>query len=335
MKKLFFIAKILIIVCLILAGTQVFSGSPAGSFFFLDPLLLLFVIMGAVGLTLMGFSFPEIGAAFKYAFGTSGEPGKGPFDRSIYFWEAAARNFYLTGVLLTVINFVILMKGLPNCSGGIMQFWMTLAICCITTVYGLILAALCAIAGLRINNKLHTTHGPGQSQREIHEDISQTGHNRLIEKAIGALLFIATLGWVILKANALTAFVYWPSLLVVAGGAILFVLCVGNGVDGLSTTLGFAFSGIIGILFGLVQMFHGGAAIKGIAEGMTFTMFSCVFAMVGMMLGGVHRQDHTFKTGKTHAITISRIAWYGLPVVVLVLLFYFFLLTIIPMVKAG
>jgi hypothetical protein len=122
----------------------------------------------------------------------------------------------------------------------------------------------------------------------------------------------------------------------VAGGAILFVLCVGNGVDGLSTTLGFAFSGVIGILFGLVQMFHGGAAIKGIAEGMTFTMFSCVFAMVGMMLGGVHRQDHAYKTGnRQENITISRIAWYGFPVVALMLLFYFFLLTIMPMVKAG
>jgi hypothetical protein len=236
---------------------------------------------------------------------------------------------------LTVINFVILMKGLPVGSGSIMQFWMTLAICCITTVYGLILAALCAIAGLRINNKRHTTHGPGQSQQEIQDDISQTAHNRFIEKAIGALLFIVTLGWVILKSDALTAFIYWPSLLVVAGGAILFVLCVGNGVDGLSTTLGFAFSGVIGVLFGLVQMFHGGSSIKGVVEGVTFTLLSCVFAMVGMMLGGVHRQDHTFKTGKTHAITISRIAWYGFPVVVLVLLFYFFLMTIIPMVKKN
>lgn len=332
MKKLFFIAKILIIVCLILAGTQVFSGSPAGSFFFLDPLLLLFVIMGAVGLTLMGFSFPEINAAFKHAFGSSGEPGKGPFDGSIYFWEAAARNFYLAGVLMTVINFVIVMKGLPNCSGGIVDFIISLGICCITSVYGLILAALCAIAGLRINNKRHIA---GQPAQEISGNISQPAHSRFIEKAIGALLFIATLGWVILKANALTAFIYWPSLLIVAGGAILFVLCVGNGADGLSTTLGFAFSGIIGIFFGLVQMFHGGAAIKGIAEGMTFTMFSCVFAMVGMMLGGVHRQDHAYKTGKTHTITLSRVAWYGFPVVVLILLFYFFLMTIMPMVKKN
>jgi len=330
MKKIFFSAKILIIVCLILAGIQVFSGSTAGSFFFLDPLRLIFVLLGAVGLTLMGFSFPEINAAFKHALGRSGEPGKGALDRSIYFWEAAARNFYLMGVLMTIISFATLIKSLP---GSIQEFWMTLAICCITTVYGLILASLSAIAGLRVNNKLH---GPGQSQQEIQGEPTQPAHNRAIEKISGALLFIATLGWVILGADALMVFIYWPSLLVVAGGAILFVLCIGNGADGLSTTLGFAFSGVIGVLFGLVQMFHGGASIKGIAEGMTFTLFSCVFAMVGMMLGGVHRQDHTYKTGNPREnITISRIAWYGFPVVALMLLFYFFLLTIIPMVKAG
>jgi hypothetical protein len=287
--------------------------------------------MGAVGVTLMGFTFPEIGAAFKHALGTSGEPGKGALDRSIYFWEAAARNFYLMGILMTVISFTILIKNMP--SGSIRNFWMTLAICCITAVYGLILAALCAIAGLRVNNKLH---GPGQSQQEIQEEPTKPGHNRYIEKIIGALLFIATLGWVILGADALMVFIYWPSLLVVAGGAILFVLCVGNGADGLSTTLGFAFSGIIGILFGFVQMFHGGASIKGITEGMTVVILSCVFAMVGMMLGGVHRQDHTYKTGKSQEnITASRIAWYGFPVIVLMLLFYFFLMTIIPMGKVD
>lgn len=288
------------------------------------------VIVGAMGLTLMGFTFPEIGAAFKHALGATDEPGKGSLEKSIYFWEAAARNFYSMGVLMAVCNFVILMKGLPNGSGSIKKFWMTLAICCITTVYGLILATLSAIAGLRVNNKLHA---PGQSQQDIPEAAAKTAHNRLVEKTVGALLFIVALGWIILEADALIIFIYWPSLLVVAGGAILFVLCVGNGADGLSTTLGFAFSGVIGILFGLVQMFHGGDSIKGVAEGITFTLFSCIFALIGIMLGGVHRQDITYKIRKASNITISRIAWYGFPVVIVVLLFYFFLMTLIPMVK--
>ncbi len=332
MKKVMFIAKILIIACLILAGILVFSGPDAGSFFFLDPLLLILVLLGTVGLTIMGFSFPEIGRAFKHALGTSGEFGKGELERSIYFWEAAARNFYLTGVLMAIISFATLINSSSRPS-TIQSFLSTMSLCSITAIYGLILAALCAIAGLRVNNKLHV---PGLSQQEILEAAAKTAPNRLVEKTVGALLFIGVLGWIILKAEAVMVFIYWPVLLVVVGGAILFVLCVGNGADGLSTTLGFTFSGVIGVLFGLAQMFNGNTPIKAIVTGMTFTLLSCVFAMVGMMLGGVHRQDHTYKTGKSReGITISRIAWYGFPVLVLMVLFYFFLMTIMPMGKVN
>ena len=324
-----FIVKILIGACIIVVGILVFSGSAPGSFFFLDFPGLIFVVLGAAAVTLMGFSFPEIGAAFKHALGSSYEPGKGGLEKSIYFWEAAARNFFQVGVLVTVIAFVILMKNI----GSIPHLWQTLAICFAASLYGLILAALSAIAGLRVSKKIDS---PEQPQQEMQAEPIKQGHNWNIERIIGALLFIATLAWVIMRADALTIFIHWPSLLVVAGGAILFVLGAGNGEDGLSTTLSFAFLGVIGILFGLVQMFHGFGvtAIAGIAEGMTFAILSCVFALVGMMLGGVHRQDHAFKAGKTDKkITISRIAWYGFPVATLMLLFYLFVLMLIPVVK--
>jgi hypothetical protein len=323
-----FIAKILISVCLIGAGILVFSGSVPGSFFFLDYAGLISVVLGAVAVTLMGFSFPEIGAAFRHAMGSPGEPGKGELEKSVYFWEAAARNFFQVGVLMTVIGFIIMLKNIP---AGIADVWKTLAVCFVTTLYGLILAALSAIAGLRIVKKLA---GPGQPQQEMQVIPTIQGNKWNIEKIVGALLFIATLGWVVMKADALVIFIHWPSLLIVAGGAILFVLWAGNGEDGLSTTLSFAFAGVIGILFGLVQMFYGSPAIAKIAEGMSFAILSCVFGLVGMILGGVHRQDYAFKTGKTFKkIAISRIAWYGFPVVTLMLIFYEFVLMLIPIVK--
>ena len=324
-----FIAKILIGAFIILVGILAFSGAAPGSYFFLDFPGLMFVVLGAVAVTLMGFSFPEIGAAFKHALCSSGEPGKGGLEKSIYFWEAAARNFFQMGVLMTVIGFVILIQHIAS----IPHLWQTLAICFASTVYGLILASISAIAGLRVSKKIDS---PEQPRQEMQIEPIKQGHNWNIEKIIGALLFIATLAWVIMRADALIIFIHWPSLLIVAGGAILFVLGAGNGEDGLSTTLSFAFAGVIGILFGLVQMFHGFdfAGIAGIAEGMTIAILSCVFALVGMMLGGVHRQDHAFKAGKTDKkITISRIAWYGFPVVTLMLLFYIFVLILIPVVK--
>jgi len=324
-----FIVKILISACLIGAGILVFFGSAPGSFFFLDYAGLISVVLGAVAVTLMGFSFPEIGAAFKHALDSPGEPGKGELEKSIYFWEAVARNFFQVGVLMTVIGFIIMMKSI---SAGIADVCKTVAICFLSTLYGLILASLSAIAGLRVVKKLA---GPGQPQQEMQVLPTIQGNKWNIEKIVGALLFIATLGWVVMKADALEIFIHWPSLLIVAGGAILFVLWAGNGEDGLSTTLSFAFAGVIGILFGLVQMFPGfGASIDRIAEGMTFATLSCAFGLVGMILGGVHRQDHAFKTGKTYKkITISRIAWYGFPVVTLMLIFYEFVLMLIPIVK--
>jgi flagellar motor component MotA len=323
-----FIVKILISACLILGGILAFSRAEPGSFFFLDFPSLIFVVLGAVAMTLMGFSFPEICAAFRHALGSSDEPGKGGLEKSIYFWEAVARNFFQMGVLMTVINFIIMMN---NISRGIAGVWNALAICFVTTLYGLILAALSTIAGLRVVKKLT---GPGQMQQEMQSEPIKQGHHWNIERIIGVFLFIATLAWVIMMADVLKIFIQWPSLLIVVGGAVLFVLWAGNGEDGLSTTLSFAFAGAIGIIFGLVQMFYGAPAIQRIGEGMTFAILSCVFALVGMMLGGVHRQDHAFKAGKTHKkITISRIAWYGFPVATLMLLFYIFVLILIPVVK--
>ena len=323
-----FFAKILFSACIIVVGILVFSGSAPGSFFFLDFPSLIFVVLGAVAVTLMGFSFPEICAAFRHALGSSDEPGKGGLEKSIYFWEAFARNFFQMGVLMTVINFIIMMN---NISRGIAGVWNALAICFVTTLYGLILAALSTIAKPRVVKKLT---GPGQPQQEMQSEPIKQGHNWNIERIIGIFLFIGTLAWVIILAEALKIFIHWPSLLIVAGGAVLFVLWAGNGEDGLSTTLSFAFTGAIGIIFGLVQMFYGAPAIQRIGEGMTFAILSCVFALVGMMLGGVHRQDHAFKKGKTDKkITISRIAWYGFPVATLMLLFYIFVLILIPVVK--
>lgn len=320
------ITKFVIGACLILAGVYVFCVSSPGTFYFFDFPGLIYVVLGGVAMTLMGFSFPEIGSAFKHALGSSREPGKGELEKSVYFWEAVARNFFLMGVLMTVIGYVILLKHIHS----IAHLWNTLASCFITTVYGLILGALGTIAGLRVSKKIEDLGQSGQDM-EVNSTIQRPNWN--IEKIIGIILFITTIGFAINTAEALLIFIHWPSLLIVAGGAIFFVICAGNGEDGLSTTLSFAFTGVIGILFGVVQMLNA-PSISGIAGGMTIALLSCVFALLGMMLGGVHRQDYFFKRGKTNKkITISRISWYGFPIVVIMLIFYTFLLIMMPITK--
>ena len=318
--RLTFIVKTLIISCLILAGILVFPASPEGPFFFLDMFSLVFVVLGGAAMTLMGFSFAEIGSAFRHAFaGANGQKGR---ETSVYFWEAVGRNAFMMGVLGTVTGFFIMIKNIA----GFKAIGLALATSFVSTLYGLILAAICTVAALRVSKKTGDTSQPQPQAQGVK-----------FENIIGYLLFIAVIGWPLVKTGALPLIIHWPSLLVVAGGAILMVLWVGNGKDGLSITLGFTFAGLIGVVFGIVQIFNGMYAIniKVIAAGMAFSILACVFGLLGMMLGGIPLQDRVFKTGKIRPkITLSRIAWYGFPALAFGLLFIMFLLMLIPMKKA-
>lgn len=322
MRTIHLIVKTLIISCLILAGILVFPGSSEGPFLFLDFFTLVFVVLGTAAMTSMGFSFAETGAAFRHAFG-GGDEQQGR-ENSVYFWEAAGRNAFMVGVLGTVTGFFIMIKNLL----GFKWIGLSLATSFVSTFYGLILAAFCAVAALRAGKKLDGTSQPRpQAQAQ----------GVKIENIVGYILFIAIIGWPLVKTGTLPLIIHWPSLLVVVGGAVLMVLWVGNGKDGRSITLGFAFTGLIGVVFGIVQMFYGmyTNSIGGIAAAMAFSILSCVFGLLGMMLGGIPLQDRAFKKGKIpQKITASRIAWYGFPALASGLLFIVFLLMLIP-IKEG
>ena len=105
-------------------------------------------------MTLMGFSFPEIGSAFRHAFtGSDEQRGR---EASVYFWEAVGRNAFMVGVLGTVIGFFIMIKNIS----GLKAVGLALAAAFVSTFYGLILAALCTVAALRISKKLGDTSQP-------------------------------------------------------------------------------------------------------------------------------------------------------------------------------
>ena len=324
MKTVHLIVKTLIVSSLIGAGILVFAGSPEGPYFFLDTGSLAFVVLGGAAMTLMGFSFPEIGAAFKHAFGSKDEQ-KG-LEKSIYFWEAAGRNAFMVGVLGSVAGFLIMVENIRSLKDP----GLSLTICFITTLYGLILGALCTMTALRVGKKLDS---PQQSQAR---EVPAAQENSLkIENIIGCILFIMIIGGGLIKTDAWSIIIHWPSLLFVAGGAILMVLWTGNGGDGSSFTLGFAFTGLIGVVFGMTQMFYGLPNIKSIANGITFAILSFVFGLLGMMLGGIPLQDRTIKTGKIRQkLALSRAAWYGFPAMAFAFLFLALLIILIP-VKKG
>jgi flagellar motor component MotA len=65
-------------------------------------------------------------------------------QKSGYFWEAAVRNFWMMGVLGSVISFVI---ALGNSEGGIFEIATRMSASYLSAVYGMILAVICSFIG--------------------------------------------------------------------------------------------------------------------------------------------------------------------------------------------
>jgi hypothetical protein len=330
------LTRILIIIFFVTA--VILSGS-----FFADLMKgpsLVFVLLGGVGMALMGFSAREIGAAFKYA--AWGPDGKESLQDSAYFWEAAARNFLMLGVLGAFISFV---TALGSSSGGLANIALKMSESFLPAVYGMILGVICFVPVLKLTGEL--SKHPLQEPSEALEKPGEKAFKILrLENIIGYALFIAVVGWTIISSlsqydahrplNPLEVFIYWPSILVVLGGTIVLVMFIGDAAAGRSFTLSFALTGLIGSLMAFVQTLisFSSRGVKDVASAMTFIISSCFIALLGMMLVGIPLEDRTIKTGKNKKqLTLSRIAWYVFPLVALILLIFAFVTVLIPVRK--
>jgi flagellar motor component MotA len=325
------LGKILILVFLGLA--VIFSGKFTG---FMNAPGLAFVILGGLAMTLMSFSFPEVGAAFKHAAG--GPDGRGELQKSVHFWESAARNVLMVGVLGTLTSFII---GLCTFQGGISSIFSVLAAAFLTTLYGVILGVVCLVPALKVTKELHK-QPPVETQ-----EVRLKPQTLKYENIIGYVLFISLIGWTILTATSaevsieltpLKMFIHWPSLLVVVGGTVALVLFAGDARGGRSLTLSFAFTGLIGVLMGFVQVLHSlsSRSIKDVASASSFIISSCFIALVGMMLLGIPLEDRSLKARKNYKdLALSRIAWYVFPLLTLIFLFFVFILVVTPIKKVN
>jgi hypothetical protein len=328
--------RILIVVFFVMG--VILSGS-----FFTDLMKgpsLVFVLLGGVGMVLMGFSAREIGTAFKHA--AAGPDVKESLQNSSYFWEAAARNFLMVGVLGAFISFI---TSLGRPSGGIASIALGMSESFLPAVYGIILAVICFVPVLKLTAELKKPLL--QEPREILERPGEKADKILrFENLIGYVLFIAVVGWTIISSlsqneldgplNPWEVFIYWPSILVVLGGTIVLVMFIGDAVAGKSFTLSFALTGLIGSLMAFVQTLisFSSRGVKDVASAMTFIISSCFIALLGMMLVGIPLEDRTIKTGENKKqLTLSRIAWYVFPVVALILLLFAFVTVLIPVKK--
>jgi len=335
-KSLYFILG-RILVLAVIAAAIAFSGKFSG---FMNVRGLFFVLAGSVTLALASFSIPEIGAAFKHAAGAPGETAA--VRKSMAFWEAAARNAWMTGVLGTILNFIV---AICTLSGGIGEVATRMAMSFLATVYGMVLAVICAVPAWKLGEILRS-----QAARNIPQTASNPtpaeAKSLRFENAIGYLLFLVVVSWMVFKPvlgmahlnfSPFDWIIHWPSLLVVLGGTLALVLFVGSAGAGRILTPAFAITGLIGSLMGFIQVLLGFASrqISLVSAGITFVIASCFIAMLGMMLVGAPLEDRMIKTGRMDKPSgLSRAAVYVFPLLALIFLVVALVLVITPM-KQG
>ena len=330
-KRILLIGRILSLVLLAMAA--LLSGR---STVYFDPSGLLFVIVGGAAGVLMTFSCGEIRAAFAHAGGALGSVDE--LRRSALFWEAAARNFWMLGVLRSIMSFVI---SLGSLSGGPSALASSLADSLLAALYGMVLAVVCYVPYWKLERQRRRPSAPDRTIPPVLPAQGEVG-NWKFSHIVGYALFVAILVSTLLRpavagiGAAVGWIVYWPSLLVVFGGTLALVLFLGSGARESAISTGFAVTGIIGSLMGLVQVLWGISAgsIEDISSALTFILSSCFAAMLGMFLLGAPLEDRAAKgLGETARLPISRAAWYVFPLLALVFLVAVFVLVVTPFEK--
>jgi len=309
----------------------VFSGLFTGM---INKAGLFFLLLGTAASVLTGFSRIEIGAAFRLAAGRPGLPVD--LKRAAYFWEAAARNAWILGVLGSVLNFTIVLGGgsggIENVSGRMIQSF-------IVTLYGLVLAVVFFVPSMKL---------AGQAGKAGYSADSNpaAGRSLLFERVTGYVLFAAIFGLTVfslVKSSpgegslpAARVMLHGPAGLVIFGGAIALALFMGAGARGKALTYGFAMTGLIALLLGIIQTMFGfvHADIKEIATAVAFIISSSLYALLGLVLVASPLEDRDLMDGRRERPgRLSRMFWRVFPLVVFFFLILTWIIVITPMKK--
>jgi len=301
----------------------------------------IFVVGGAIALTLLGFSLSQIGAAARHI---SARPLLEEDDvLSFYFWEALGRNFWILGVLGSVVNFVL---NLVQASGGIQDMTFRLASSFRPAVYGLVLGLFCGLPALKLSLAGSPSKRPDQPAR-FNQSSAKTEAFLRIESGVGLLLMIAVLfGTTVFRLQQnptrnfppLGFFLDWPAVLVVAGGTFVLTMLLGPRAWGASVTLAGTVTGLAGGIVGFlrVMLAISHANISNVAGSIAFIISSSFLALVIMVLVGIPLSD--WERRSSHPVLVSpllRLSWYLFPFLVLIFLILAFILVVTPFQKPA
>ncbi len=298
---------------------------------------LVFLLLGGGSMILTGFSVSEIRTSLRWFVGLSVPRNELPLVP--YFWEAAGRNFWLLGVLGTVINFVLALSQVGEGEGGIQAIASGMALSFRPALYGMILAVICAVPALKAQQDPAGTSGSANpASPESMCGPRRTGLSSA--NFIGYLLLIGVLAWSISPSFGKwriapwpgNPFLDWASLLVVGGGAMLLFLFLGRGAAGKATSIVFGATGVVAALTGFLQTLFGFSRkdIAEVSSALGFVISSCFLALIGIVLIGAPREDRGPRRGDTRALMMRRLAWYAFPLLVLIFIITVLLLVVTP-----
>jgi hypothetical protein len=295
---------------------------------------LFFLLLGTAASVLTGFSRVEIGAAFRLAAGRPGLPAD--LKRAAYFWEAAARNAWILGVLGSVLNFTIVLGG---GSGGIQDVSSRMIQSFIVTLYGLVLAVIFLVPSMKLAGRA------GKAGYSVDSNPA-AGRSLLFERVTGYVLFAAMLGLTVLSLaksvprggslSAARVMLHGPAGLVIFGGATALALFMGAGSRGKALTYGFAMTGLIALLLGIIQTMLGfvHADVREVSAAVAFIISSSLYALLGLILVASPLEDRDLMDGRRERPgRLSRMFWRVFPLVVFFFLILTWIMIITPMKK--
>jgi len=308
---------------------------------FWDGAGFFFVVGGAIALTLMGFSLSQLGAVVRH-LGDRPLHEEDDFLLS-YSWEALGRNFWMAGVLGSVVNFVL---NLVQAQGGIQDMTFRLAASFRPAVYGLVFGIFCGLPALRFSLEPSPSKHPDQPWRSAQSQTIRGSFLR-IESVIGLVLMIAIIfGTIALRLGQnptrnfrpLDFFLDWPAVLVVVGGTFVLTILLGPKAGGTSITVISALMGFVGAIVGFlrVMLAISHANITNVAGSIAFVISSCFLALTIMVLVGIPLSDRERRS--SHPVLVSpllRLSWYVFPFLVLIFLVLAFILVITPFQKPA
>lgn len=297
---------------------------------------LFFLLLGTSASILMGFSRTEIAAAFRHGAGRPGEPED--LKRSAIFWESAARNAWILGVLGSVLNFTLVLgggsEGIADISDRMIQSF-------VVTLYGLILAVVFMVPAMKLSGRA--------GKAGLSAEPEKSGRRSLVfERVTGYALFAVVFGLVVFSliknfppGGPLPATRYMlhpPAALVVFGGAIALALFLGTGAGARALTFGFGMTGLVALLMGLIQAMFGfvHTSISEVATAIAFIISSSLYTLLGLALIAAPIEDRTMmKDPRGNPGRISRMLWVLYPLLAFFFLILTWIMVIIPMRRPG